>query len=58
MSDLKDILTCDLCDELAKRQGVQEIVGEPYQSLKIELSKKALQLDVNEGPFRVFVVYD
>lgn len=55
---LANVPTCELCDELKKRCGVQEIIGKPYQPLSIEVDKKALQLDISEGPFRLFVVYD
>lgn len=55
---LEKISTRILCDELRKREGVQEIVGEPYQPVKIEVEKKALHLDVDEGPFIILLVYD
>lgn len=55
---LEKISTRILCDELRKREGVQEIVGEPYQPVKIEVEKKVLHLDVDEGPFIILLVYD
>lgn len=45
---MKNIKTCDLVEELSKREGVEKIVIAPYEKEKIEL----------EGPIVVLKIID
>lgn len=55
---LKNISTKELCDELNRREGVQQIVVEPYEAIDVAVGNKAQKLAVESGPCKVFVVYD
>ena len=46
--NLKEIKTCDLVDELAKREGVEKITAEPYQKRTVSA----------EGPAIIFIITD
>ena len=46
--ELKDIPTCELVEELMKREGVNTIILDPYQTKKIKV----------EGPMIVLKVID
>lgn len=50
--------TCELADEMKEREGVQEIVVEPYQAVRVVVDGKSVPLDVNGGPCTILVVYD
>ena len=54
---LSDTPTCDLVNELSKREGVQEVRVNPYDDLEQEMiaAKKRIP---KEGPARILVVID
>ena len=49
MSELEDVPTCKLVDELAKREGVEEQIVEPHTKH---------QMPLIDGPARILVVID
>ena len=49
--------TCELVQELVKREGVQHIEVEPYTPIKIEVDGKSVG-EIEGGPCHIFVVYD
>lgn len=48
MDAMEHINTCDLVDELSRREGVEDHIVEPYEGYTITV----------EGPARVLVVID
>lgn len=50
--------TCELAEEIKTREGVQEIVVEPYQAVRVVVDGKSVPLDVTGGPCTILVVYD
>lgn len=42
--ELKNTKTCDLVKELEKREGVKEIIAEPYQDIDIKVNGPAIVL--------------
>lgn len=68
--DLLDVIcmrlmpqTCDLVNELAKREGVQEIVIEPHRKFIIQTKNSddaafEYPSEVKTGPARILVVID
>lgn len=50
-----EIPTCDLVKELAKREGIQEIVVAPYQKF---CAGRSGDIARGIGPVRIFVVVD
>lgn len=56
--DLSKVSTADLVNELAKREAVQEIQVAPYQSLNVSVNDKPVECNINEGPARLFIVWD
>lgn len=58
MDDLADVSTRDLVEELSKREGVKEIVAEPYQEFDLHLGGIRIEEIPNSGPARILVVWD
>jgi ribose 5-phosphate isomerase len=56
--DLKTISTKELTEELAKREGVQELKVTPYTPLEVTIDGKSTDLDIDSGPAIVLVIYD
>ncbi|WP_113671133.1 BC1881 family protein [Vallitalea guaymasensis] len=52
MHKLEEIATCELVEELIRREGVNEIILEPYEKLSSKVA------DPIEGPARVLCVID
>lgn len=50
--------TCELAEEMKTREGVQEIVVEPYKAVRVVVDGKSVPLDINGGPCSILVVYD
>lgn len=46
--DFKNVDTCELCNELSKREGVEEIKIDPYEKQTVEV----------EGPMVILKIID
>ena len=58
MDVLSDVSTRDLVEELSKREGVKEIVAEPYQEFDLNLGGNRVEEIPDSGPARILVVWD
>lgn len=48
MTELRDFKTCELVEELKKREGVEVRWAEPYEDVKIEVNSPAIVLVVTD----------
>lgn len=48
MEVLHNIATCDLVQELEKRQGVQKTTAEPYQNISLNIDGPAVVLVITD----------
>lgn len=55
---MEEIKTCELVNELSKREGVQEIIVEPYENIEIITETKRQALGIAQGPARILVIWD
>ena len=55
--NLKDIPTCQLVEELASREGVEEYCVAPYEPFSILVGGQSKASDTM-GPARLLYVYD
>lgn len=46
MTEIKDFKTCELVEELKKREGVEARLAEPYEDLTVEVNGPAIVLIV------------
>lgn len=53
--DLSKVPTCDLVEELSKREAVEKIVVEPYQDYKITVGEKETS---DDGPAVILRIWD
>lgn len=57
--DAKEIKnTCNLVEELKKREGVQSIYIKPYEKFKILENDVNKALDINQGPVQILIICD
>ena len=54
---LKEIPTCQLVEELASREGVEEYTVDPHEPFAIQISGEN-QAPHSSGPARILYVYD
>jgi len=57
MGELKEIPTCQLVEELVRREGVEEYVVAPYEPFKIEVADKS-KAPHTDGPAIILYIYD
>ena len=55
VSDLSMVSTAQLVKELSKREGVQKLSVEPYQSYKIKIGRRRIS---GTGPVAILRVWD
>lgn len=55
---MEEFKTCELIEELKKREAVQSIWIEPYKEFKVISDKEEQVLNVNKGPAQILVVWD
>jgi hypothetical protein len=55
---LAEIKTCDLVDELSRREAVQKIGVHPYEKFSIDVNGKRQDVEIESGPCWVFVIWD
>ncbi|OZV11689.1 hypothetical protein CIW83_13645 [Tissierella sp. P1] len=55
IKNIKDIATKELIEELRNRNGVKELIAEPYDSFKIMVKEQILE---ETGPAIILVVID
>lgn len=48
MKDIKDIKTCELVEELKKREAVEAYIAEPYKDLEVTVNGPAIVLVVTD----------
>ncbi|MFR8011320.1 MAG: BC1881 family protein [Clostridia bacterium] len=53
--NLSKVPTCDLVEELSKREAVEKIVVEPYQDYKITVGEKETS---DDGPVVILRIWD
>ncbi len=56
--EIKEISTAKLVEELAKREAVQHLFTEPYKEIEILVGGKKQDLQINEGPVNILIVWD
>jgi hypothetical protein len=55
---MENFKTCELVEELKKREAVKHIEVEPYVDFKILVSNNEQPIEVNNGPVQIFVIWD
>ena len=56
--DIKKATTEELVEELKTRIAVQHLFTEPYEEIEIFVGKKKQDLQMNEGPVNILIVWD
>ena len=56
--DLKNFKTVDLMNELISREAVQHLFTEPYKEIELFVGKKKQDLQINEGPVNILIIWD
>lgn len=55
---MEEISTKELIEELLKREAIQHFWIKPYEKVSLIISDKKQNLQVNEGPARILLIYD
>lgn len=55
---MEEFTTEQLVEELARREAVQRIFTEPYKEIEILVGNKKQDLQMNEGPVNILIVWD
>ena len=50
--------TCELIEELSKREGIQELNVDPYNNLEVLINHKKQVLENVQGPMKILIVWD
>ncbi len=58
MENIKKFTTEDLVEELKTREAVQHIFTEPYKKIELLVDNKKQDLQMNEGPVNILIVWD
>jgi hypothetical protein len=56
--DIKKFKTCELVEELKRREAVQHLFTKPYEKIEILVGGKKQDLQINEGPVNILIVWD
>lgn len=55
---MNKLKTCELVEELIKREGVQEIWANAEEKLQIIINEKQQAPKIDKGPVRILVIWD
>lgn len=56
--ELKKATTQQLVEELKTRIAVQHIFTEPYEKIELFVGKQKQDLEIEEGPVNILIVWD
>ncbi len=55
---MEEFTTEQLVEELKKREAVQHIFTEPYKRIELFIGDKKQDLQINEGPVNILIIWD